>query len=92
MGDTMAISRADLLKELLPGLNELFGIEYKTQEEKRIAALIDQIVHNEAIKQKELEHLKQAGKTFRNDVKVAQIIENEKRLKDIQDAIQEQSR
>jgi hypothetical protein len=24
----MAISRADLLKELLPGLNALFGIEY----------------------------------------------------------------
>lgn len=26
----MAISRKDLLAELLPGLNELFGIEYKT--------------------------------------------------------------
>lgn len=25
----MAISRADLLKELLPGLNKLFGIEYE---------------------------------------------------------------
>jgi hypothetical protein len=24
----MAITRADLLKELLPGLNALFGIEY----------------------------------------------------------------
>jgi hypothetical protein len=24
----MAISRADLLKELLPGLNQLFGVEY----------------------------------------------------------------
>ena len=92
MGDTMAISRADLLKELLPGLSELFGIEYKTQEEKRIAALIDQIIHNEAIKQKELEHIKQAGKTFRDAVKTAHIIENEKRLKDIQNAIQEQSR
>jgi len=26
----MPISRSELLKELLPGLNELFGIEYKT--------------------------------------------------------------
>jgi hypothetical protein len=25
----MAISRNELLKELLPGLNELFGIEYR---------------------------------------------------------------
>ena len=25
----MAISRAQLLKELLPGLNALFGLEYK---------------------------------------------------------------
>ena len=25
----MAISRSELLKELLPGLNELFGIEYR---------------------------------------------------------------
>jgi hypothetical protein len=24
----MAISRSDLLKELLPGLNQLFGLEY----------------------------------------------------------------
>jgi hypothetical protein len=96
MGDTMAISRADLLKELLPGLNELFGIEYKTQEEKRIAALIDQIIHNEAAKQKELEHIIQAGKTFRNDVKIAQIIANEEQSvrykKELEDAIQKQSR
>ena len=92
----MAISRADLLKELLPGLNELFGIEYKTQEEKRIAALIDQIIHNEAAKQKELEHIIQAGKTFRNDVKIAQIIANEEQSvrykKELEDAIQKQSR
>lgn len=27
----MAISRASLLKELLPGLNELFGLEYETE-------------------------------------------------------------
>ena len=83
----MAISRGELLKELLPGLSELFGLEYKTQEEKRIAALIDQIIHNEAVKQKELKHLKQAGKTFRDAVKVAHIIENEKRLKELEDAV-----
>lgn len=83
----MAISRGELLKELLPGLSELFGLEYKTQEEKRIAALIDQIKHNEGIK-----HLIKVGKTFRDDVKVAHIIENEQKKKDIQDAIQEQSR
>jgi hypothetical protein len=29
------ISRADLLKELLPGLNALFGIEYKKYTEKQ---------------------------------------------------------
>ena len=56
------------------------------------ALKIDQIIHNEAIKQKELEHLIQAGKTFRDDVKIAHIIENEKRLKEIEDAIQEQRR
>lgn len=27
-GEAMPISRADLLKELLPGLNKLFGVEY----------------------------------------------------------------
>ena len=34
----MAISRAQLLKELLPGLNALFGLEYSTyqQEHKEI--------------------------------------------------------
>lgn len=31
----MAISRADLLKELLPGLNELFGMEYKSYERRQ---------------------------------------------------------
>ena len=30
----MAISRAQLLKELLPGLNALFGLEYKTYEQE----------------------------------------------------------
>ena len=28
----MAISRAELLKELLPGLNELFGTEYENHD------------------------------------------------------------
>ncbi len=30
----MAISRAQLLKELLPGLNALFGMEYSTYGEQ----------------------------------------------------------
>ena len=30
----MAISRAQLLKELLPGLNALFGLEYKRYGER----------------------------------------------------------
>lgn len=30
----MTISRADLLKELLPGLNELFGMEYAKYNRK----------------------------------------------------------
>ncbi len=30
----MAISRAQLLKELLPGLNALFGMEYKNYGEE----------------------------------------------------------
>ena len=85
MGDTMAISRDKLLKDLLPKLNGAFAETYE-------ALKIDQIIHNEAIKQKELEHIIQAGKTFRDAVKTAHIIENEKRLKDTQNAIQEQSR
>lgn len=31
----MAISRKELLKELLPGLNELFGIEYTKYGKQR---------------------------------------------------------
>ena len=85
MGDTMAISKADLLKDLLPKLNRAFAEDYE-------ALKIDQIIHNEAAKQMELEHIIQAGKTFRDAVKTAHIIENEKRLKDTQNAIQEQSR
>ena len=30
----MAISRAQLLKELLPGLNALFGLEYQKYEDE----------------------------------------------------------
>lgn len=33
----MAISRSKLLKELLPGLNELFGAVYENQAEDRHA-------------------------------------------------------
>jgi hypothetical protein len=33
----MAISRSQLLKELLPGLNALFGNEYKRYEEEHKA-------------------------------------------------------
>ena len=76
----MAISRVELLKDLLPNMNRLIKEEYENLK-------IDQIIHNEALKQKELEHLIQAGKTFRDDVKIAHIVENEKRLKDIQDAV-----
>lgn len=35
----MAISRADLLKELLPGLNALFGMEYKSYERRQREAI-----------------------------------------------------
>lgn len=35
----MAISRADLLKELLPGLNELFGVEYKNYARRQRKAI-----------------------------------------------------
>lgn len=83
----MGISRANLFKDLLPKLNGAFAGEYE-------ALKIDQIIHNEAVKQKqkELEHLiQQAGKTFRYDVKVAQIIANEeqsvKRRKELEDAV-----
>ena len=33
----MAISRAQLLKELLPGLNALFGLEYKKYDNEHTA-------------------------------------------------------
>jgi hypothetical protein len=48
MGDTMGISRVELLKDLLPNMNRLFEAEYENLK-------IDQIIHNEAVKQKELE-------------------------------------
>ena len=84
----MAISRIELLKDLLPNMNRLI----KDAHEER---LIDQIIHNEAAKlqaNKLEEYRIKAGKTFRDDVKVAHIIENEQKKKDIQDAIQEQNR
>ena len=82
----MAISRVELLKDLLPNMNRLL----KDAHEER---LIDQILHNEAAKLQanklEEYQIKQAGKTFRDAVKVAHIIENEQKKKDIQNAIQE---
>lgn len=43
----MTISRADLLKELLPGLNALFGMEYKSYERKQREAIGgNEYVHN----------------------------------------------
>jgi hypothetical protein len=54
MGGMMAISRAELLKELLPGLNELFGLEYKSREEQRIALIVDQIMLDDLKKAEEL--------------------------------------
>lgn len=48
------ISRAELLKELLPGLNELFGLEYKSREEQRIALIVDQIMLDGLKKAEEL--------------------------------------
>ena len=86
MGGMMAISRVELLKDLLPNMNRLL----KDAHEER---LIDQILHNEAAKLQanklEEYQIKQAGKTFRDAVKVAHIIENEQKKKDIQNAIQE---
>lgn len=35
----MTISRQELLKELLPGLNALFGMEYKSYERKQREAI-----------------------------------------------------
>ena len=77
----MAISRDKLLKDLLPGLNDLFkyGADYLKQ--------VDQVIANDAQAAREKEFIKQAGKTFRDAVKTAHIIENEKRLKEIEDAI-----
>jgi hypothetical protein len=54
MGGMMATSRAELLKELLPGLNELFGLEYKSREEQRIALIVDQIMLDDLKKAEEL--------------------------------------
>lgn len=37
----MAISRADLLKELLPGLEALFGVEYDKYESEKHEIEVD---------------------------------------------------
>jgi hypothetical protein len=43
----MTISRAELLKELLPGLNELFGMEYKSYARRQREAMGgNEYVHN----------------------------------------------
>ena len=43
----MTISRAELLKELLPGLNELFGMEYKSYAQRQREAMGgNEYVHN----------------------------------------------
>ena len=49
----MAISRAELLKELLPGLNELFGLEYNATPYDT-QAKIDQIMIDDLKKAEEL--------------------------------------
>lgn len=46
----MAISRADLLKELLPGLNQMFGLEYKSPDKLVIEKKIEQVLDNERLK------------------------------------------
>ena len=37
----MAITRAQLLQELMPGLNALFGIEYSKYSEKNFTVEVD---------------------------------------------------
>lgn len=71
----MAISRADLLKELLPGIKQLFGLEYDTQ------AKIDQILRNEAAKAQaalmEKHWIIAAGKLFREQQLIAHIVRSD---------------
>lgn len=81
MEDMMAISRADLLKQLLPGLNDLF--RNASEEAKQV----DQIKVNDARAAKEKEFIKQAGETFRNDVKIAQIKATDLKNKELEEAI-----
>lgn len=51
----MAISRAELLTELLPGLNELFGMEYNATP-YHIQAIIDQIMLDDLKKAEEIKN------------------------------------
>lgn len=43
----MAITRAQLLKELLPGLNELFGLEYDKYTQEQFPDYIVEVDFNE---------------------------------------------
>ena len=47
----MAISRAQLVKELEPGLNALFGLEYKRYENEA-SQIFDQESSDRALKKK----------------------------------------
>ncbi len=47
----MAISRAQILKELEPGLNAIFGTEYNRYENEH-AVLFDEETSNRALKKK----------------------------------------
>jgi hypothetical protein len=47
----MAISRAQLLKELLPGLNALFGLEYKRYGEEH-KELYETELQNEVVRRR----------------------------------------
>ena len=43
----MAITRAQLLKELMPGLNELFGLEYSKYSQEHFPDYIEEVDFNE---------------------------------------------
>jgi hypothetical protein len=48
----MAISRSQLVKELEPGLNALFGLEYKQYENQHAANLRYKKLQTERLKKK----------------------------------------
>ena len=96
----MATSRAELLKELLPGLNQLFGMEYNATPYD-IQAKIDQIMLDDLKKAEELQNGDKKSRLTARDVEwgysikiklnVFAILEAEEKLQEIRDAIQEQS-